>query len=83
MEEDIHSIKREELNATMMSSNAPETLSTTCKGITIRGMRKMNSLMQSECESGRFKEDKSFLDGTHCKGTKKYKELTTTDIVYR
>ena len=36
-----------------------------------------------ECEAGRFKEDKSFPDGTHCKGTMKYEELTTTDIVYR
>ena len=75
-------IKCEELKATMMSSKEPETLPTTCKGITIGGLRKMKALMQSECEAGRFKEDKSFSDGTHCKGTMKYEELTTTDIVY-
>ena len=76
-------IRRDELTITMMSSKEPETLPTTCKGITIGGLRKMKALMQSECEAGRFKEDKSFPDGTHCKGTMKYEELTTTDIVYR
>jgi hypothetical protein len=75
--------KREELKARLMSSKEPETLPTTCKGIKIGGLRKMRALMQSECEAGRFKEDKSFPDGTHCKGTMKYEELTTTDIVYR
>jgi ankyrin repeat protein len=50
-------IKREELNALMMSSEKPETLPTTCKGISIGGLRTMKAQMQSECESGRFKED--------------------------
>jgi hypothetical protein len=75
--------RREELKVKMKSSERPETLPTTCKGITIGGLRKMKLLIQSECEAGRFKEDKSFPDGTHCKGTMNYEELTTTDIVYR
>jgi hypothetical protein len=55
-------------------------LPTTCKGITIGGLRKIKAMIQSECEAGRFK---SFPDGTHCKGMMKYEELTTTDVVYR
>ena len=31
----VFKMKREELNALMMSSEEPETLPTTCKGITI------------------------------------------------
>ena len=75
--------KRKDLQTKMMSSEKPETLPTTCKGITIGGLRRMEASIQSECEAGRFKEDKSFPDGTQCKGTVMYKELTTTDIVYR
>jgi hypothetical protein len=76
-------VKREELNDLMMSSKEPETLPTTCKGITIGGLREMEARVQSECKAGRFTQGKSFPDGTHCKHTWKYEELTTTDIVYR
>ena len=74
---------REELKAKMMSSEEPETLPTCFKGITIAGLKKMNALIQFECEAGRFEEDQSYPDGTQCKGTMKYEELTTTDILYR
>ena len=75
--------KRDELEALMLKAEKPENLPTTTKGITIAGLKKMKALIQSECETGRFKEDQGFTDGTQCKGTMKYEELTTTDIVYR
>ena len=74
--------KRHMLEAQMLNEK-PETLPTTTKGITIAGLKKMSALIESECEAGRFKDDMSFPDGTECKGTMVYKELTTTDIVYR
>ena len=46
----------------MMSSEKPETLPTTCKGITITGLRKMAALIKSECEAGRFKDDQIYPD---------------------
>ena len=78
--------KRQQLEVLKSSAAAaekPETLPTTCKGITIGGLKKLKVVIQTECEAGRFKEDKTFPDGTRCKGTTKFKNLTTTDVVYR
>lgn len=51
--------------------------------MTLAGLRKIKALIQAECQAGRFKDDKSFPDGTRCKGTTSYETLTTTDVVYR
>ena len=77
---------RRDLEAKMRSATSMEkleTLPTTTKGITIAGLRKIDGVLRSECQAGRFSEDKSFPDGTLCKGTTVYEELTTGDIVYR
>ena len=75
--------KRRQLEVALLHAEKPELLPTTCKGITIAGLRKLKAVIQSECESGRFREDQSYPDGTSCKGTMKYEELTVTDMVYR
>ena len=69
--------------ATSMDIEKPEALPTTTKGITISGLRKMKPVIQTECERGRFKEDRTYNDGTHSKGTMTYEELSTTDVVYK
>ena len=76
-------VLREDLKSMMKYQEKPELLPTTTKGITIGGLRKMKDLIQSECAAGWFKEDRSFPDGTQCKGTMSYEDLTTTDVVYR
>ena len=66
-----------------MTSEEPRDLPTTTKGITVAGLRKIKAVIQAECEGGRFAGDAKFPDGTLCKGTTRYSELTTTDVVYR
>jgi len=75
--------RRQQLEASVVNAEKPQSLPTTTKGITITGLRKMKSLIQSECRAGRFRDDASFPDGTNSKGTMNYEEVTTTDVVYR
>ena len=75
--------KRQQIQASGLISDKPQALPTTTKGITIAGLRKIKAVVQAECEGGRFEGDRKFPDGTLCKGTTRFSELTTTDVVYR
>lgn len=83
--EEALTAERKQLEADLAgpwSGQAKETLPTTCKGIKVSGLRKMEARVEALCLEGLFQEDRSYADGTVCKGTRDFDQLTTTDVVY-
>ena len=51
-------------------------------GITIKGLKVLDSWVRKQWELGRFKEERKFPDGTVCAAIQNYEEITTTHVVY-